>query len=72
VLRAERAARNVVGAHNALIFIERKQQRGPAIVAWRSRNNPSMAEELAKESFFDSTGGGNGCRQRQLCPIGSL
>jgi len=60
---AERTARNVIGANDALIFIEGKQQRGTAIVAWRSRNNPSVAEELTKESFFDGTGGGNGCRQ---------
>jgi len=70
VPRAERTARNVIGANDALIFIEGKQQRGTAIVAWRSRNNPSVAEELAKESFFDGAGGGNGCRQGQL--LGSI
>jgi len=70
VARAERTARNVIGANNALIVIEGQQQRGTAIVTSRSRNNPSVGEELAKESFFDGTGGGNGCRQGQL--LGSL
>jgi len=70
VPRAERKARNVIGANDALIFIEGKQQRGTTVVAWRSRDNPSVVEELAKESFFDGTGGGNGCRQGQL--LGSI
>jgi hypothetical protein len=70
VARAERTARNVISANDALILIEGKQQCGTAIVASRSRNNPSVAEELAKESFFDGTGGGNGCRQGQL--LGSI
>jgi hypothetical protein len=63
----------VIGANDALILVEGKQQRGVAIVAWRSRNNPSVAEETAKESFFDGTGGGNGCCQGQLlASIGSV
>jgi hypothetical protein len=60
----------MVSANNPLVFIDSKQQCGAATVAWLSCDNPRVSEELAKESFFDSTGGGNGCRQSQL--LGSI
>jgi len=60
----------MISANNALVFIDSKQQCGAATVAWQSCDNPCVSEELAKESFFDSAGRGNGCRQSQL--LGSI
>jgi hypothetical protein len=46
----------MVGPNNALIFVDCKKYGFAALIARRCRDGPRMAEELAKEPFFNRTG----------------
>jgi hypothetical protein len=55
-----------IGANNLPLFVDRKKHRFAAVVARRRRDCPGVAEETAKEPFFDGAGRGRDGRQSQL------